>query len=150
MIPEHTLTEGTNPQNNISPFGCGLLGSIVSEIEPADLPLPRHLVYSKLKAIESARAKLAHVLENDILRTEKGITPEDEKLLKSLESSEVCMRTAYEHLEDVWSIYTNTIDRFMYMRAKREAYQTTIEKLGDYAAHKKPIDPVNRTGGDSL
>ena len=128
IMPDNQ-TVNNDAEKHISPYGFGLLGEIVSDSEPADLPLPRYLVYSKLKAVENARYKLSIVVESDILRAEKGITAEDEQLLKSLHSAEICIRDAYERLEDVWDIYTKTIDGFMYMRAKREAYLDALEAL---------------------
>lgn len=142
-------TEDYDPQKHISSYGFGLLGEIVSDSEPADLPLPRYFVYSKLKAVENARYKLSIAVGSDILRAEKGITAEDEKLLKSLQSAEICIRDAYERLEDVWDIYTKTIDGFMYMRAKREAYLDALEALSkgrtlSIDIPQKPEKPVYR------
>jgi len=142
MTPEPAQTETTDPQKHISMFGYGLLGEIVSDSEPADLPLPRYLVYSKLKAIENARTKLIYAVESDVLRAENGITAEDEKLLETLNTAEINMRAAYERLEDVWSIYTNLIDGFMYMRAMREVYHNPLNKLNNGTINAKPAESL--------
>ena len=142
MMVEITQTQ-PEPQNRISDFGYNLLGEIVSDSEPSDLPMPRYIVYSKLKAVEKARNKLAVSLESDILKSEEGLTEEDAKLLKSLECAEICMRAAYESLENVWSLYTTTIDSFMYMRAMREAYQSDIERLCAGILNATPISNEN-------
>lgn len=64
---------------------------------------------------------------------EKHISPYGFGLLGEIvsdsEPAETCMRSAYERLDDVWDIYTKTIDGFMYMRAKREAYLDALEAL---------------------